>query len=556
MGTVAKFVKRVKSAFGFGGSKHAPGSRAYARELLTQAFLQSGEAYRLARRDRPSEHFQPQHFSGTGAAMSSSDMMTRRARDLVRNTAQAKRINQILVDLIVGTGIQTFSWPFAPAELFQIVTELEDLAIGALGPRLSFALESDDLFEEWSSDPKQFDAEGRLSRDEMERMLLGDCIQVGTGLMIRTRPTNYKLVPLAYQLIEQEQIDLSQDRVARPGQNKIVAGREFDESNRIVAYHVYIDHPYDSFGSAAYRRDRIPADRVIDLAIFHRPSAAIGVSWLDAIGQSVFDRESYTDSEIRAAAMAAVFTVIHKLNDPEVAAAMGFDDGTDSDTDDYGNEEVKLGHSPVATRIGKDESVEIVNSARPNATADSFLGILDRDIACGGGISYYSLTGNYQATSFSSTRAAKLDEDLHILPMQKWFATHVALPVRRQFNSMAAAAGLFSSLRPAQYLRDQRTFQRFDAIGNGRDILDPGAETTAKINKLRSGLSTLKEECARNGKHWIRVLMQRAIEQSVAGLFDVPLDYSLGGGASSPNRSDTGSDGEDSQAKEKSNAAA
>lgn len=516
--------------------RHAPGSTAFARDLLAQA----GEAYRLARRDRPSEHFQPQHFSGNGAALSSSDMMTRRARDLVRNTAQAKRINQILVDLIVGTGMQTFSWPFAPAELFQIVTELENLALGDLGPRLSFALESDDLFEEWSNDPKQFDAEGRLSRPEMERMLLGDCIQVGNGLMIRVRPKNYKLVPLAYQLIEQEQIDLSQDRNARPGFNRIVAGREFDDSNRIVAYHVYVDHPYDSFGSAAYRRERIPADRVIDLAVFHRPSAAIGVSWLDAIGQSVFDRESYTDSEIRAAAMAAVFTVVHKLADAATQAAMGFDDGTESDSDDYGNEEVKLGHSPVATRIGKDESVEIVNSARPNPSADNFLGLLDRDIACGAGISYYSLTGNYQATSFSSTRAAKLDEDLHILPMQQWFACHVALPVRKQFNGLAAAAGLFTSLRSSQFVREERTFQRFDAIGNGRDILDPNAEVTSKINKLRTGLSTLKEECARNGKHWIRVLMQRAIEQSVAGLFDVPLDYSLGGGASAPNQAGGG----------------
>lgn len=526
-------IRWFKRLLGKDASRHKPGSMDFARELLAQSW----EAYRLGRRDRPREHFQPQHYSGTSAALSSIDMMTARTRDLVRNTAQSKRISQMLVDLVVGTGIHTFSWPFAPAELFKIVTELENLALGDLGPRLSFALESDDLFEEWSNDPKQFDVEGRLSRPEVERLLLSECIQTGNGLLVRVRPEKYKLVPLQFQLLEAEQIDMSQDRVARPGQNKIVAGREYDEANRVVAYHVMIDHPFDNFSRASSRRQRILADRVLDLAMFSRPSAAVGVSWLDATGQSIFDRESYVDSEIRAAAIAAVFALIHKLADADKVGSLGFEDEQD-DTDSYGNEKVKLGHSPIAVRIGPEDSVEIVNSPRPNAQAPTFLKMLNHDIAAGAGISYYSLTGDYANTSFSSTRAAKLDEDLRVLPLQQWFATRVSLPIRRQFNQMAAANGLFSTLRPSQFLREERTFQRFEAIGNGRDILDPNAEVRATIDKLRSGLSTLKEECARRGRHWIRVLMQRAIEQSVAGLFDVPLDYSLGGGASSPNRTD------------------
>lgn len=525
----------LRKILGSGKPSASPGSRDYAREILAQSW----EAYRLARRDRPREHFQPQHYSGNSAALSSQDMMTRRVRDLVRNTSQAKRLNQVLTDLIVGTGIHTFSWPFAPAELFQIVTELETLAIGDLGPRLSFALESDDLFEQWSSDPKQFDVEGRLSRPEIERMLLGECIQVGNGLLVRVRPQKYSLVPLAYQLIEAEQLDSSKDREARKDQNRIIGGRELDAANRVVAYHVLTDHPHDGFGSARYESKRILAERVIDLSVFSRPSAAIGVSWLDAIGQSVFDRESYTDSEIRSAALNAVFALVHKLADPAIGNSLGFDDGLD-ESDSYGNEKVKLGLSPIAVRIGADEDVSMIKSERPNPNASNFLSYLDHDIAGGAGVSYYSLTGNYASTSFSSTRAAKLDEDLHILPLQQWFATRVSLPIRREFNMLAAASGLFKSLPATRFLRDESTFQRFEAIGNGRDILDPGAEVTAKINKLRSGMSTLKEECARNGKHWIRVLMQRAIEQSVSQLFGVPLDYSLGGGASNPNRADSG----------------
>jgi hypothetical protein len=144
---------------------------------------------------------------------------------------------------------------------------------------------------------EQFDVEGRLNWPEMQRMLMGESVTVGNGLLVRSFVKDYKLVPLAYQLIEREQLDESQDRPATPGQNKIVGGIEFNAANRTVAYHIYLDHPQEMFGigqsallgggatlAIGSRRQRIPAERVIDLALFHRPSASLGVSWLDAVG--------------------------------------------------------------------------------------------------------------------------------------------------------------------------------------------------------------------------------------------------------------------------------
>lgn len=208
-----------------------PGSIDYAKEILAESF----EAYKLARRDRPREVNQPHAYSGDAAIMSSHNLMNRRVRDLVRNTAQGKRVRMAFQDLVVGTGFQTFSWPFAPQEMFQIVTELEKLEEGDLGPRLQFALESDDLYEEWSSDPKQFDVEGRLSRAEMERMAIGETVTVGNALIVRCFRPNYKIVPLCYQLIEREQLDQSMDRQAGPNQNKILNGIEFHSSNEVAA---------------------------------------------------------------------------------------------------------------------------------------------------------------------------------------------------------------------------------------------------------------------------------------------------------------------------------
>jgi capsid protein len=119
---------------------------------------------------------------------------------------------------------------------------------------------------------------------------------------------------------------------------------------------------------------------------------------------------------------------------------------------------------------------------------------------------------------------------IKIQPLQNWFAGHVALRIRKDFNAIAAASGLIESVTPAEFRKKQRTYQRFDAIANGRDLMDPYREGEARTTRLRTGMSTFKEECAKSNKHWIRVLMQIAVERKVAKVFGVELDFSKAGG--------------------------
>ena len=531
------------------GKSPAPGSREHASNVMLSDLKAIAEAYKLARRDRPRESFQPHGYSGDAAIMGSHDLMHRRTRDLVRNTAQGKKIIRSLTNLIVGKGVQTFAWPFAPSELFEITTELDSMSEGELGPRLQYALESDDLFEQYFSSKTQFDAENRLSGPEMYRMMLSETATVGNGLMVRTFRKDYDpeqhIVPLAWQMFEREQLDLSQDRDASKGKNKIVGGLEINGANQVVAYYLFLDHPHDYFGvsnspyqgmssSVGGRGVRVDAGRVIDLALFDRPSSSLGHSWLDASGQSLWDRDSYSESELRTAAVESLFLLVAKLSNGEQYGGWGFSDGG-ADSDEHGNREFKIGHSPVASVIGENEELEMIRPTRPNKDAAHFLEVIDRDIAGGAGLSYYSLTGDYGSTNFSATRAAKLDEDLDIAPLQQWFGVTVALPVREMFNAMAVAGGKIKSVRPAEFARNQRTYQRFDVIGCGRDLLDQFKEGEARTTRLRTGMSTFKEECARNGKHWIRVLMQKAIEKRVFKMFDVHPDWTKPGSGDSQN---------------------
>jgi capsid protein len=145
-------------------------------------------------------------------------------------------------------------------------------------------------------------------------------------------------------------------------------------------------------------------------------------------------------------------------------------------------------------------------------------------------LAHATLTGRYDQVNFTSARAAKLDEDAHFRPLQNWAARLVALPSRREFHRQAIGLGLLKSVSASEYLKNQRKFDRFDAIGPGRDLLDPETETNAATGLLRSCLTTLKQSCARRGLHWIRVLRQVALENHVLDTLDIALDLSKGQG--------------------------
>ena len=64
-------------------------------------------------------------------------------------------------------------------------------------------------------------------------------------------------------------------------------------------------------------------------------------------------------------------------------------------------------------------------------------------------------------------------------------------------------------------------------------MIDPFKEGEARTARMRTGISTFKEECARRGNHWIKVLMQVAIETKIKTLFGVDLDHTKPGNAAS-----------------------
>jgi lambda family phage portal protein len=497
-------------------------------EVQAHALRQGRESYVWGRRDRGRDFYEPFARSADAAIWESDDLMSRRLRDQMRNEPQCKRIRDAIEDLIVGPGMLTFADPFDP------LIDLTALSKDTLDSYLSYALESDELFAEWFNDEKQFDIAGKRSGPDMQRMLVGENVERGGVLLLKVAAKGpNRTVPLAYQIVEYDQLDKSKDRPAgtSAGENKIIHGIEVDAQGREVAFHIFDAHPYDDFsgGSIAGKSSRISADRVIHLALFRRPSQSVGATWLAAIGQPTRDRFRFMGAEIQTAAKGALLLLIHKMQNMKARGTLGLLDGDDG-SDEWGNPEMRLGSSTVGMQIPVSDEVDLVESNRPTDKAESFLSILDHDIAGASGLSYFTLSGRYEQASFSSVRAALIAEDCHFAPLMNWFAGKAALPIRRTFNAQAIALGQLKSVTAEQYLDNPRRYNRFDAIGPGRQLLDPAAETEMATGLLRSCLSTLKAESAKRGLHWIKILRQVALENHVLDVLGINLDLSKGQG--------------------------
>lgn len=499
---------------------------------LQNLILGADESYKSARVNRTNYAWQPKTHCGEDAIREAWDLMLARSRDLAINSPAAKAIANTLADLIVGSGIQTFAVPFTSDVLNQI--DQPELLRTNILQDLEYSLESDQFFERWA---QRADADGENTWGELERLAMYEMINAGNAILLEViEPSPDREIPLCYQLIERDQLDTTRDTPGAPGQNRIQNGIEYDGRNRKIAYWIYDAHPATSFDYRAFQSSRIPADRIIHAYMRFRPSQRSGHPWAQEAHQSIRDGDWYMGAELTSAALGALLTFIHKS--PAYPYTNGLTDGIEDEEDEYGNPLMKLG-AGLVFQGGPEDSIEIAESHRPNRDAAPFIAEIRTEQAMGAGISPSRLTRDYRSHSYTSARAAHLDDDAHIRPLQRFFSSKISLPVRRKVNAMAVALGLFASKTPREFRRDMARLQQFEALGPGREQLDPEKETEAAISKMRAGLSNLQIENGRRQQHWVRVLLQRVIEDQVSAALGVTLDYSKGQGdqrAQSENR--------------------
>jgi lambda family phage portal protein len=480
------------------------------------------------------EKAQPRHpirRSGDAEILSSNPIMQDRVRESYLNVPLVKRAADLIRDFVVGTGVQTFLDPIDWSFGFDLKRRPDEDLLHSL----NVALEMDEKFADWADNSQFCDVQGKHCYAEMQRLAISDEVLTGDSIVMYGPAAADSPIPWALLLIEKEQIDTGKDRdfgkVREFGniETAVVHGFVIDRVGRELGCYIFDVHPN---GVLSYARDSrfIPKANYHHIFSSYRPSQNVGATWLHALGQPAIDLDRWKEAELRKAIKQSLVAMVHKSKTPD-QPSFGIDD-LESFASEVLNAatEIRLGDSPLASTIGTDESVELLESKAPNDGAAMFVDGLEHDGAAAVNLSYYSMTGQFGKTNYTGFRGASNLEAAQIIPLQYIFAQTLVRPVRQRWNRDAVALGHIDQLSPKQMLENVSRWSNIDCIGAGRFLIEPGGETDAALTMMRSSLSSLKYEAGKLGRDWKVLLRERRVIEHCASILGITLDFSKGNG--------------------------
>lgn len=426
--------------------------------------------YAAARPSRLTTGFGGGSTSANAELHSSLTALRDRSRQLVRDSAYAKRAKKIIVDNVIGTGIG-----------------VQPSVRGTRGElRKSVNTAIYDAWWNWCQG-RYCHTGGSLHFCDLERMALGQVFEAGE-VIIRLHPSAFagSPVPLALEVIEPERLA---DNMGEPGplatDAKVVQGIEVDRFYRPIAYWIRQLHPGEvRFSSRETDRvERVPAAQILHLRLIDRWPQVRGEPWMHAVIRKLADIDGYTEAEIVAARAASMY--FGTIESDEDTATLGEeqDDGT-----------YQLPLEPgMVEKLKPGEKLNFVNPNRPNSALDPFLRYMLREMAAGCGTSYESLSRDYSQHNYSSSRLALLEDRDTWRALQQWFIRSFREPLHRVWLQQATAARAIPGLPFAEYAADAEKFAAASFKPRGWSWVDPTKEVKAYKEAVMAGFTTVSD---------------------------------------------------------------
>jgi lambda family phage portal protein len=389
------------------------------------------------------------------------------SRQLVRDSAYAKRAMRIIVDNVIGTGVGM------QAEVRGTRGELRSAVNDAI----------EKAWWDWCR-ADRCHAGGEIHFCDMERQILGQVFIAGE-VFIRLHPYRFgdSAVPLGLELIEPERVA---DDYAEPGPvasgARVFNGIEVDDFYRPIAYWIRRRHPGEirTDMQQADRVDRIPASQIIHLRLIDRWPQVRGEPWMHAVIRKLADIDGYTEAEIVAARAASMYFGTIETDDDTAALGEEQEDGS-----------YQLPLEPgMVEKLKPGEKLNFVNPNRPNSALDPFLRYMLREMAAGVGCSYESLSRDYSQSNYSSSRLALLEDRDNWRAVQQWFIRSFRERLHRMWLQQAVLARAIPAVTVAEYVADRDKFESVSFKPRGWQWVDPTKEVEAYKEALKAGFTT------------------------------------------------------------------
>lgn len=418
-------------------------------------------------------------------------IMRNRARDLLRNNARAKSIENVYTNNIAGTGIK-----------------LKFLA------KDNLALQ-DDINAHWKrwADSVFCDYDSDKDFYGLQRLAVSSLLTAGEFLIKKNIEPRLldnmgrELVPLRLQMLEADHFD-DRQRNLQNSENTVILGIEKNARDQVVAYYLFENHPGDSldFLKTAQSK-RMAANKFIHCFVKDRPGAVRGVSLLAPVIIPLKDLDDFEDAELVRQKVSALFTAFVR------------DIGLDG-VDDLTGAQERFG-STIGEKLepGTIEFLpegKTIEFSRPPQTANNkeFINSQLHKIAAAMGISFAQLTGDLSQTNFSSARGGKTEVDKNFKKIQSGvFKNKFLDPIVNEWLSV------FKLTLGSRYSQSDLENLTWTWTPPNLGTLDPQKEIKSCIEAINSGLKSYTEVLQEFGKdpeqHFQQIAAERELMQSL-----------------------------------------
>ena len=348
---------------------------------------------------------------------------------------------------------------------------------------------------------------------EMQQLIFLGVLMNGEGFSIRRyeNPTPYMPYGLRLQIIEA-------DRICTPSSsgfatyannlwgkaengNEIFDGIELNANGAAIAYHICNQYPYITQvkgPNKPYEWERVDAygkktgmANVLHIFEPERAEQRRGVPMLAPIIEALKQLSRYTDAELMAAVISAMFTVFIKTTSPtsDMPLTEGIPESADKVSTDPNEYEMGNG---LINILGENESIEIADPKRPNTAFDGFVNATVKQIGAALEIPKELLLKEFNS-SYSASRAALLEAWKMFKSRREMLAREFCQPVYEFFLTEAVANG---RIKAPGFFTDPIIKAWCQANWNGAaaGMIDPTKEVNAAKMRVEEGFSTREEE--------------------------------------------------------------
>ncbi|MEB4780821.1 phage portal protein [Paenibacillus jamilae] len=429
-----------------------------------------------------------------------------RSRDLAVGGAIVAGAHKTMRTNVVGTGLRLK--PAFDKDFLNLTAEQ------------SATLKSQ-IDREWSlwADSKNCDAAGLNDFYGLQQLAFLSQLQSGDVFgLLPMIPRKFSIYDLKINLIEA-------DRCSSPNlsdTDRIQSGVEVDETGMIVAYHFSSRHPGSGksylggdqkWTRVLSRGEESGRYNVLHLMESERPGQRRGVPVIAPVIEALKQLDRYTEAELTAAAVQAMFTVFIETENADDSSAFGLQppDTDNLDGDDIPPNDIKLGAGAVQF-LEPGEKANFANPTRPNPNFDPFVTAILRQIGSALEIPYELLVKHF-TSSYTASRAAMLEAWKMFRMRRIWLAKSFCQPIYEEWFVEAVtkgridAPGIFDD--PAIF----RAYTKAAWHGPSQGMLDPVKEVNAAISRIEYNFSTAEGETAElTGGEWESNVQQRAHE--------------------------------------------